>query len=63
MVLFYQANADPKIIASKIYKTMMITKLLFLGREQQLVDTVWLFEQDIKTPPFRILDIGTYNND
>lgn len=42
---------------------MMITKLLFLGREQQLVDTVWLFEQDIKTPPFRILDIGTYNND
>ncbi len=48
----YQVSADPKIIASKIYKTIIITKL-FLGREQQLelVVTVELFEQDIKTPP------------
>lgn len=35
----YQLIADPKIIANKIYNTMMITKL-FLGREQQDVVTV-----------------------
>ncbi len=34
--LSYQVQADPKIIASKIYRTIIITKL-FLGREQQLV--------------------------
>ena len=53
---------EPKMIASKIYKTIMIRKL-FLGLdEQQLVVTVWLFEQDIFTPPFYTLADSTYYN-